>query len=139
MSYYTIYMCKKQIIFHGDSRSISLHYSACNMFSLLEFLRKFVLKCPIKMSRYFIFGPDKTQGAGHQLLTTGARLRSQANLCGICEGKLPLRQNFLRVLRLPAVCIFPPFGPHISVIWHLVTSSKQVTASLNKTTVFLTR
>jgi len=93
------------------------------MFGLLEFLRKLFLKCPINIFRYFNFSLDKAQEAGRQLLTTEARLRSQANFYGIYEGNLPLRQVFLRVLRGPAVGIFPPFGPYIPVIWHLVTSS----------------
>ena len=114
---------QKQITFHGESRSVSLHASACNMFGLLEFLRNLVLKCPVKIFRYFVFGLDKAQEAGRQLFTTGTHVRFQANLCGICEGKLPLRQIFLRALRWSAVGIFPPFGPYISVNWHLVTSS----------------
>ena len=121
--YIYIYICKKQIKVHGESRSVSLNASACNMFGLFEFLRNLMLKCPITIFPYFIFDLDKAQEAGHQLLTSGARLRSQANLCGIREGKLPLIQIFLRVLRWSAVGIFPSFAPYISVIWHLVTSS----------------
>jgi hypothetical protein len=36
---------------------------------------------------------------------------------------LPMRQVFLRVLRWSDVSIFPPFGPHVSIIWQLVSSS----------------
>jgi len=115
-----IYVC---ITFYGESRSISLHASACNTFGLLEILRYLVLKCPIKIFRYFIFGLDKAQEAGRQLLTTGACLRSQANFCGICEGKVPLRQIFLHIILWSALAIFPPFGPYISASWQLVTSS----------------
>ena len=135
---YRIQIYKKQIKFNGESRSIPLNVSNCNVFGLLEFLRNLVLKCPITIFRYFSLNLDKAQEAGRQLLTSRARLRSQTNLCGIREGKLPLRQIFLRVLRWSAVGIFPPFGPYISVIWHIVvTQSQQVTASLNNTTVCL--
>jgi len=101
----------------------SIHLSACNTFGLPEFLRSLLLKCPIKIFRHFMFGLDKAQEVGRQLLTTGARLRSQANFYGICEGNLPMRQVFLRVIRWSAVGIFPPFGPCISVMWQFVSSS----------------
>ena len=120
---YIYIYAKKQITLNGERPSISLHASTCNMFVLLEFLRNLVLKCPTKIFRYFIFGLDKVHEAGRQLLTTVARHRSQANFYRICERNLPLRQGFLHVFRWSAVGIFPPSGPYISVISHLVTSA----------------